>query len=177
VKKVEGKVHTSVDGCVALGTYRDPVLRAAIEQAKYVGDQDVWRVIDGWIHGATIEALLPAGPWTICPIPLHKARARERGFNQAERMARILAGVTGWPSEMLLSRMFWTDPQARKQNQERCLGDLEGIFEVTNWPSARILLCDDVLTSGATMDAAARALKAAGACEVWGFALAMGSRG
>jgi len=160
---------------VSLGWYRDPVLRAAIRLAKYHGDPAVWGVIERWIRASSAPARLPDGSWTISPVPLHKARERERGFNQAERMAQIFSEVTGWPKETLLRRTDWTDPQARKWKQERRLGDLEGIFEITTQPPARILLCDDVMTSGATLDAAAHELKAAGAEIVWGFTLARGS--
>ncbi len=166
---------SSLDGCVALGWYRDPVLRGAIRLSKYYGDPDVWEVIESWIRASSIEARFPEGPWAICPIPLHKARERERGFNQAEWIAEILSSVTGWPLARVLRRASWTDPQARKGTPQRKIGDLDGIFETTLEPFSRVLLCDDVMTSGATMDAAACELRGAGVRAVWGFTLARGS--
>jgi predicted amidophosphoribosyltransferase len=57
---------------------------------------------------------------------------------------------------------------------ERKLGDLDGAFRARAASPARVLLCDDVFTSGATLDAAAKCLKQAGAAEVWGFTIAKG---
>jgi predicted amidophosphoribosyltransferase len=170
----DGVRTEALDGVASLGWYRDPVLRGAIWQAKYIGDERVWDVIERWIRGSAVEARLPLRPWVVAHVPLHAARCRERGYDQAKRIADILARHLGLPEEDMLTRKSWTDPQARTGSHDRALGDLEGAFRAVGQPPQFVLLCDDVFTSGATMDAAARTLKDAGAEVVWGFVLGRG---
>lgn len=163
---------TGLDGCLSLGWYKDRVLQQAVRLWKYHGDPSLWTLIQRWISQTDIFSRLPDGPWTISPIPLHTARARERGFDQAAWIAWAVAAKTGHPFQLLLRRSEWTDPQAQRGTHDRERGDLDGIFQVRRDLPNRILLCDDVVTSGATLSAASRALKAAGVETVWGFTLA-----
>ena len=110
----------------------------------------------------------------VIPVPLHKNRKRARGFNQSELLAQNLAGRLGLP--------YWT-ALLRHKNSKRQV-DLEKAqrFEnvkdsVTADPAQglkgkKIILIDDVATTGATLNECARALKAAGAAEVWGLVVA-----
>jgi len=101
------------------------------------------------------------------PVPLHPRRFRSRGFNQARELARHLSRLTGVPVWCCLQRVRYTTVQASLNRTERLKNCqkafcLNGDFEISG---ARILLIDDVLTTGATVNECARVLKAAGARE------------
>ncbi len=167
----------SLDGCLSVGWYADPVLRQAIAVWKYHGDQNAWSALERWVRGSDVFSRLPPGEWMTTEVPLHTARQRERGFNQAEAIAAAAAQRLHAPHAKLLARAAWTEPQARRGSKERAVGDLDGAFRPIARPPTHVLLCDDVVTTAATLDAAAQALKAAGAEQVWGFTLARGGKG
>lgn len=110
------------------------------------------------------ERLSGRGPVVLVPVPLAPARMRERGFNQAELLARGLASATGWRVESRLRRRPGARRQARLGRRERAR-NVEGGFAATGpvpaGPAA--LVVDDVLTTGATAAACCRALADAGA--------------
>jgi ComF family protein len=110
---------------------------------------------------------------SVLPVPLHCDRLAERGFNQAEALAREVANTLRLPLIADgLARVRMTEQQARLDARARA-ENMRGAFR---WqgaaPPRRILLVDDVLTTGATMGACAEALRAAGAEMVYGLALA-----
>ncbi|MGE3513376.1 MAG: ComF family protein [Vicinamibacterales bacterium] len=112
-------------------------------------------------HG---EAVL-AGADAVVPVPLHRARRRQRGFNQAHDLARQL----GLPTLRALRRIRATDPQADLPAEARRI-NVQGAFVCnrtwTDWRGATLVLVDDVCTTGSTLDACARALRAGGAADV-----------
>lgn len=163
---------TFLDGVTSLGLYHQPVLRRLVQDWKFNGDQTAEKILKKFITEQRPLFILPPLDWYIVAIPLHPARQRERGFNQAEVVARAVAQEINGEYLDLLFRVEWTDPQAARGSAERSIGDLDGIFQATGLVPPRVLVCDDVFTSGATMDAAAKALKEAGADIVWGFTLA-----
>jgi ComF family protein len=115
-----------------------------------------------------------AGFDALVPIPIHAVRRRERGYNQAEAIALGLAPFCGkpvWPKALLRKRA--TRSQTRLSKGERGR-NLEGAFAAATErvKGKRLLLVDDVFTTGATTEACAAALLAAGAAEVAVFALA-----
>jgi len=164
--------NTFLDGCVSVGWYADPVLRRAIGGWKYGSDRAFEELVIGWLRGSGLFARLPRAVRTVSSAPLHDARRRERGFDQAEVIARCVADILSAPYEPLLRRTHWTEPQARRGHSDRQLGDLDGIFVCSRRPPDHVLLCDDVVTTAATLDAAAQALKAAGTQTVWALTLA-----
>lgn len=110
---------------------------------------------------------------TVVPVPLHGGRLRERGYNQAELLARVVAkelDLDLCPDG--LSRVRATTPQvsARRDDRRR---NVAGAFQATRrFEGQRVVLMDDVSTTGATFAACAEALREAGALEVWGVAIA-----
>ena len=112
----------------------------------------------------------------IVPVPLHRSRERERGYNQAALLARELGQCTGIPvEENLLIRTRKTEPLKLMTGQER-RKNLRGAFQVRKKisPGAHILLVDDIYTTGSTVDAAAACLKNAGGCRVFVATVAIG---
>lgn len=109
----------------------------------------------------------------ITHVPLHPRRRRSRGFDQAALLARHVARVQRVPLDFeLLTRRRNTVPQASLDRRARLL-NLRGAFEPSaRATGARILLVDDVLTTGATLGECARMLLRAGAASVDGLALA-----
>lgn len=156
--------------------FEGPV-REAIHQWKY--HQAFWleRRLNAWLCEAAAPALR-AGDWhAIVPVPLHPVKHRERGFNQAERLARQLSLATGLPLNIrVLKRVKHTLSQTRLTRHERA-ANLRGAFAVADGErlsGARLVLVDDVMTTGATLDAAATALRRAGAEAVCAWTLARG---
>ena len=162
----------------ALGAYRGP-LRQAVHRVKFRSDRRLGLAL-GYLMGAL--ALTAAGPRRVdalVPLPLHGERAWRRGFNQAAVLARGAARTVGRPVwEGALVRVRATRQQARLGEDAR-RRNVEGAFAVPQDVSVagrRLLLVDDVATTGATLQAAARALVAAGAAEVYGTVVAAQER-
>lgn len=102
----------------------------------------------------------------IVPLPLARPRQRERGFNQAAEIARVVAGYTGIPVAHALSRVSHARPQASLPWRERAR-NVRGAFACgTRLDGRHVAVVDDVMTTGATLDAAATALLAAGVARV-----------
>ncbi len=109
----------------------------------------------------------------VVPVPLHPRRERERGYNQSTLLALALGKGLGLPVEQrLLNRRRHTPPQAQSANAQERRRLVEGAFQAQACPGLQALLVDDVCTTGATLDACARALREAGASSVWAVAVA-----
>jgi ComF family protein len=114
----------------------------------------------------------------VVPMPLHWRKRWQRGFNQSELLAREVARKWNVPVRRLVRRKRATAPQAGLTSAER-RKNVQGAFVVkktTRLNGMRLLLIDDVLTTGATASACARALKRAGAAQVTFLALARRDR-
>lgn len=155
---------------------RDPVLEV-IHRYKY--QRALW--FEPFLAGLLITAARPvlAGqrPDMIVPVPLHPAKQREREFNQAERLAGRLGAALRIPvNRRLLRRVRPTRTQTQLSRQER-LANVQNAFGLRDGrrlEGGRIVLVDDVFTTGATTGACARALMEAGAGEVCVWTVARG---
>ncbi|QDW66783.1 ComF family protein [Luteimonas granuli] len=117
-------------------------------------------------------------PCALVPVPLHRARMSGRGYNQALELARPLGRLLGVPVRPgLLRRIRHTAPQSRLDADARA-GNLRDAFEVPSRVAvpAHVTLVDDVMTTGATLDAAADALLDAGAERVDAWVCARAAR-
>jgi len=110
----------------------------------------------------------------VVPVPLHPKRERSRGYNQALLLARGIAASLSLPLETRsLRRLKDTPAQARLDHIETRRANISGAFQARDvLEGRRVLLVDDVCTTGATLEACALALAEAGAAEVWGLVFA-----
>lgn len=148
--------------CAAL-VYEFPV-DALIRAFKYRGDLPVGDTLGELLRDAV--ALEP-GPDAVIPMPLHPARLRERGFNQALELARRVAGALGVPVlARACVRLRDTPPQAALPWKERS-GNIRGAFACeADLAGKRIAVVDDVMTTGHTLNEVAKTLRRAGAGQV-----------
>ena len=121
---------------------------------------------------------LSSGNWNmIVPVPLHPLKRREREFNQAERVAKRLSEATRIPlNAKLLRRVEFTQTQTLLTRQQRAV-NVRNAFAVRDGSrlhGERIVLVDDVLTTGATTSACARTLQTAGAGDITVWTVARG---
>jgi len=158
------RVGRAFDSAHALGPFRGS-LREAVLQVKYRGHRSLAHDL-GRRVGVEIASSMPELD-VIVPMPLARRRQRERGYNQAARIAGGLASTLGVRcSERLLRRVRDTESQARLTRAAR-LTNVQAAFRGSKRVAGRsVLLVDDVLTTGATADSAARALRVAGAASV-----------
>ncbi len=108
----------------------------------------------------------------VVPVPLHARRERERGFNQSALLARPIARMFGLPfAPGALRRVRHTPPQA-SLDMKRRLSNVRAAFRAVGPAPKRVLLIDDVRTTGSTLAECARALRAGGAARVYSLVLA-----
>lgn len=161
------------DQARSLGFY-DTVLRTTIHHFKYRRQMGVLPEMDRLLEKYFEENPDFCRGFTVSPVPLHFSKMKERGFDQAFLIARQVASVLKLPLEGgLLRRVKATRPQATMARTERAR-NIKGAFEI-NRPELvlgkNILLVDDVFTTGATVNEAAKLLKKQGAGKVHVFTL------
>lgn len=164
----------SLSGLIAAASYADPGVRRLVKALKFDGALSVLPIINRLaVHGRGVVAAVVSSGAIAVPMPLHSKRERMRGYNQSEMLARAL--LPGFSREAgALKRIVNTAPQTELKDEAR-LTNISGAFGTERkFNGETILLVDDVYTTGATMNEAARVLKEAGAGEVWGFVIARG---
>ena len=164
--------EASIDGIRALFKFEGAV-RQAIHELKYNNVRAIAPLLGKWLGDYLIANPLPAE--LLVPVPLHARRLRERGYNQSRLLARELSLLSGLPLvDDCLVRITHGTPQARTRNVAERRGNVADAFSCRDrrLEDKQVLVIDDVSTSGATLDACARALKSAGASSAWGLVLA-----
>jgi len=145
------------------------VVREFIHRFKYDHDRSLRIPLAAWLADALADARITAQPIdAIVPVPLHATRFRERGFNQAALLARLLSVRAGVPMVEALQRTRYTTTQTRLDRHER-MENLRNAFRVRDTAAVKsrhLLLVDDVFTTGSTVDECARVLLAAGTASV-----------
>jgi len=112
----------------------------------------------------------------LVPVPLHRKRLRERGYNQSMLLARELSHLSGLPVvDDCLARVQYSSAQARSTNIDERIDNVAGAFRCTGnaLRDKHVILIDDVSTSGATLEACATVLKSAGTTTVCGLVTAL----
>ncbi len=149
------------------------VIRQAVHELKYRNLRSLAVPLAQLLNDYLLTQPVPGD--VLVPVPLHRKRMRERGYNQSSLLAKELGRLISLPVvDGCLIRQRHAPPQARTATVEERRGNVADAFICCDdrLRDKRVLLIDDVSTSGATLEACAVALKAAGAASVWGLVLA-----
>ena len=162
----------------AVSAYRSRgVVRKVMLDFKYGRRIHLRHLLGGWLAESLVDPRLAGRRFDlIVPVPLHPAKKRERGFNQAEVLATVLRRRCRLRVEDALQRTRYTETQTHFDRDER-MQNLKGAFRLrrgSNVQDLRMLLVDDVLTTGSTLSECASVLKKAGALSVHAATAARG---
>jgi ComF family protein len=152
-------------------------VREAIHRFKYDGATWFEGFLAGMLNGVAGPELRGGGWDIIVPVPLHPLKLREREFNQAAWLGRRLGRATGIPVRLdVLRRQRHTETQTRLSRAERVRNMAEAfvVRDGAGLCGERVVVVDDVLTTGATTNACAEALRRSGAGEVCVWTVARG---
>ena len=148
-------------------------MRQAIHQLKYGNLKALATPLAQLLNDYLLTSPVPGE--VLVPVPLHHKRLRERGYNQSHLLAKKLGRLADLPvADDGLTRRRATPPQARTQNVAERRNNVASAFACDDQRlrGKPVLLIDDVVTTGATLNACAAALKATGATSVWALTLA-----
>ena len=175
------KKKYSLDGLLVAVSYQDKTVSKAIHLYKYRFVEELFSVLGNIMLKSIQNSELPL-PDMIIPVPLHKRRLRQRGFNQSKLLAGYIAEkiTPGFPINLennLLERFRYTHPQMEIKNHFARKKNIENAFKIPKdklklVKNKRILLVDDVTTTGATIFECAKTLKKSGAKEVFAVVIA-----
>ena len=154
----------------------DDRMKYSIMKYKYFGCREYSRFYGRALYLYGRDQLALWKPDVIVPVPLHWRKLRKRGFNQAELLAEELAKSAGLPVDVSLLKKSRATRSQKKLDAAGRKKNLKKAFQVVGNPSGmRILLIDDVYTTGSTMDVLAHALLEKGASHVFFLTVCIGS--
>lgn len=165
--------RTELTGIMIATHYESGPVRELVHKLKYGGLTDLAGILSWILFQAAVRKQWKE--WVVVPIPLHPSKFASRGFNQADLLARRLAkylAVTYRPK--WLRRVRATETQTELTRIYRQANVYKAFMARADLRGKKILLVDDVMTTGATLEAAAQALKDAGARQIWGVVVARG---
>ncbi len=161
--KMERTCHPKSSFILApAGEYSDPIFQKIIQSFKYQGIENLAPVLGKIIIKYIKNCKLEIENCVIIPIPLHKSREKQRGFNQSKLLAKYIANYFNLSFIESLERIKKTKPQAQIKNKEERLKNISGCFKIKNSEFVKgknIILVDDVFTTGDTINEAVKILK------------------
>ncbi len=162
--------RTHVQAATSLFFYsQDSTMQSLLHELKYRGNQALGIQL-GSLLGTALKNTSRFPVDVLVPVPLHPSKEKGRGFNQATLICQGIAAVTGLPvCTTLLRRNAQRSTQTKKDRAARW-ENMQGIFEATPFnevPYKNILLIDDVITTGATLEACGQALLEAEERKLW----------
>ncbi len=156
-----------------IGIFDEP-LRTIIHLFKYKRKLSLGKRLSNLLVSTFNSAVVLHNADVITPVPLHRVKFRERGYNQSEILARGLSKGTGIEYENLVKRIRYTRSQALMNEYDDRIKNVEGAFKVIkNVKGKNILLVDDVTTTGATLNAIAKEILKEGAKSISAIVLAV----
>lgn len=169
------KRKNGIDGEICLYKYEQHIA-SVICGAKYQG---AWSLLDALCAHVMNNDAYRIHVWkklfnpTVIPVPLHPHKMRQRGFNQSEIIASHLVGYIK-PKNPPLVRWGESGPQATLKEADERRRNVRGIFRARAPAPKTVLLVDDVITTGSTVEECARTLKRAGTKTVLALSVAKG---
>lgn len=169
----------SLEKIVVIFDYQQPLLKKAIKSFKYSPyNLNILKRLSPLFIKCLKQSSLPLNYLTknkfiLVPIPLSKQKLAKRGFNQADLIAQELATAFNWPLKKSLKKIKNTPSQTNLSREQRKL-NVQNVFKAQGKIVPNIILIDDILTTGATLEQAAKTLYQAGAKEIWAIVLAQG---
>lgn len=166
------------DGCFSPLAYRDGV-PGAVRRYKFGRVRALGKPFAA-LMARCLAGRLPQGADLICWAPLAKRRLRERGFDQAELLAREAGRLLDIPVRPVLEKTRNTAPQSELEEESARRANARGVYALLpgiDLTGKRVVLADDVVTSGATLGACAALLRQGGAEAVYCLTLAQARRG
>lgn len=174
--------YTNLSGVFSAGKYENSVLREAIHRFKYQSVKSLKKplaeLLVNFLEKENLKIRLSNS--TLVPIPLTWRRKLKRGFNQSEILAKEISIVLNCPVINLIKRKKFSAPQAKIEDWQKRKENISDAFCLNpkilmpGTDIAKIILVDDVATSGATLEEAAKILKQAGVKEIYGLVIAKG---
>lgn len=150
--------------------YEEPI-KSLIHELKYAGVIDIGKFCGRLLYYTQKVPEVDV----ITAVPLHKKRYTERGFNQAEVIAKELSLLSHKAYSQLLTRNVYHTNQASLTNDQERLQNIANNFSfIAGSPPTAVLIIDDVITTGATINECARVLKDHGVKQVFGLSVAHG---
>jgi len=173
------KSKTRLDGLFVYTDYQIPLAERLIQVLKYQYAESIGKLLGQLIASAELLNHNPIfkqkNKWLVMPVPLHRFRKNERGFNQSEIIARSFAQKLDIKIKNdILFRTVYTQPQAKLKRSKR-LNNLHDKIKTrtgVELSGQNVIIIDDVATTTATLNECAKALKKSGAKEVWGMVFA-----
>lgn len=170
---------TALRRCVSVFPYQEKIIRELLHMYKYNRTRELRPLLADFLilYARTHRFAVPQTA-IIIPMPLHQSRRRQRGFNQSEEIGKQFANAFGLLyRDDVLRRAASTKSQVECADFRERRKNISGVFFGHRTPEIlykTVLLIDDITTSGATLNEAARVLKEAGAKSVWGMTIARG---
>lgn len=165
-----------IEKMVWAGSYKDKVLKEALHEFKYSGVFAVGEILGEVLCRRLVKWLNHGDNLVVVPIPLHINKFKKRGFNQSELLARAISRRFNLEGGLALSRIRETQTQVGLSRGDR-QKNLDGAI-ICSDPELiigrNILLIDDVVTTGSTINECAKVLKSAGAKKIYAVAVARG---
>ena len=163
--------HTRLGGVVVVAHFEIGPVRELVHELKYGGITE----LAGLMGAAAAQAVMINGltDFVLVPVPLHRDRLAQRGFNQAELLSQQIASRTMMDYRLALTRRRSTLSQTKLTREERSR-NVRDAFVCQEAAGQNVLLVDDVMTTGATLEECAATLKKAGVKRVWAVVVARG---
>jgi len=167
----------ALEAVFSLGVY-DEETEALIENFKYRRKRRLGAFLSELLSEGLLDSAKLPGADFIVAVPLHKRKLRERGFNQSKIIASQLSeklGIPVLPDSVIRKRNTRSQTGLSREERRKNVKDAFKLTGKVDLEGRRLLLVDDVLTTGATVSECARTLKSAGAERIWGVTLAVAS--
>jgi len=169
----------SLERIITIFDYQQPLLKKAVKSFKYSPyDINVLKKLSPLFIKCLKQSplalkYLNKNKFVLVPIPLSRQKLAKRGFNQANLIAQELSASFNWPLKKSLKKVKDTLSQTNLGREQRKL-NVQNVFKVQGEIAPNIILIDDILTTGATLEQAAKTLYQAGAKKIWAIVLAQG---